>query len=205
MPLYFFRSKISIRQYLLLVREFPAERTQKSGWWQLQSRTSSLATRVWLRETSANESVKRGEAGQVMSPPSLLFNIIHKGRKLPLLLLLLGQLDTVTVGSTSAFNLFILWQSKICCCMYILERMKMEWPFNDSGNSPWTHYWHGGVPDSVQQPLTNWFQALTCSFVQLLIIFPYAQLVFYSLVSLTRLATPSVETLNKIWIWIYNF
>jgi len=33
--------------------------------------------------------------------------------------------------------------------------------------------------------------------------FPYAQLVFYSLVSLTRLATPSVGTLNKVWIWIW--
>ena len=76
----------------------------------------------------------------------------------------------------------------------------MEWPFNDSGNSPWSHYWHSGVPGSVQQPLINWFQALTCSFVQLF--FPYAQLVFYSLVSLTRLATPSVGTLNQIWIWI---
>ena len=35
----------------------------------------------------------------------------------------------------------------------------------------WSHYWHSGLPGSVQQPPTNWFQALTCSFVQLLIIF----------------------------------
>ena len=63
--------------------------------------------------------------------------------------------DNFAIGSSLTYTLQETVTVQDLLLQVYLGEDEDEWPFNDSGNSPRSHYWHSGVPGSVQQPHTN--------------------------------------------------
>jgi len=87
--------------------------------------------------------------------------------------------------------------------IYTLERMKMndlQWPWQLPSVSLLAQ-WCPRFCAAATRKLISGLNLFICTIFNYF--FSVCPTCFYSLVSLTRLTTPCVGTLNKIWIWIW--